>query len=80
MPTGIVKWFSERRHYGFIISEGGQEVFFHESEVSREDFPLRDGDRVIFTLRETIHGGQGKEIFKLPSSPALPGPAEEELP
>ncbi|HLC27647.1 MAG TPA: cold shock domain-containing protein [bacterium] len=67
MPSGSIKWFSERRHYGFIVAESGQEVFFHESEVSAEDMPVHKGDQVIFKLIETSRGVQGKEIFKLPS-------------
>ncbi|MBI3014515.1 MAG: cold shock domain-containing protein [Candidatus Tectomicrobia bacterium] len=66
MPSGTIKWFSERRHYGFIVSENGQEVFFHQSEVSAEDLPVQEGDRVIFKVVETLRGVQGKEIFKLP--------------
>lgn len=65
MPSGNVKWFSERRHYGFIIAETGEEVFFHESEVSLEDMPLCEGDPVIFRLFETPQGVQGREVFKL---------------
>lgn len=73
MPTGIIKWFSPRRHYGFIVGENGQEVFFHESEVGAEDFPLREGDRVIFNLQQTSRGNQGKAVFKIPASePRLP--------
>ena len=28
---GKVKWFDSRKHYGFIITEEGKEVFFHEN-------------------------------------------------
>jgi CspA family cold shock protein len=30
---GAVKWFSSRKHYGFIVSEKGEELFFHERQL-----------------------------------------------
>jgi CspA family cold shock protein len=30
---GTVKWFDRRKHYGFIISEQGEEVFVHQNQL-----------------------------------------------
>ena len=36
--TGIVKWFSARRGYGFIKDEKGNDLFVHFSEIQTEGF------------------------------------------
>jgi CspA family cold shock protein len=33
MATGKVKWFNERKGYGFIEQESGKDLFVHHSEV-----------------------------------------------
>ena len=33
MKKGTVKWFNNRRGYGFITGEDGEEVFFHFSSI-----------------------------------------------
>ena len=35
--TGIVKWFSARRGYGFITDEKGNDFFVHFSEIQTEE-------------------------------------------
>jgi len=34
MANGIVKWFNERKGYGFIEQEDGPDVFVHNSEIN----------------------------------------------
>ena len=65
MAIGWVKWCSERRHYGFIVSQHGEEVFVHRTAVREADWPLRDGDEVIFTIRETPKGLQALEVIRV---------------
>ena len=39
MPTGTVKWFNQKKGYGFIIQEeGGEEIFVHFSAISGEGY------------------------------------------
>ncbi len=56
--TGIVKWFSRVKGYGFISSDEGQgEVFVHYSSISGEGYRnLEEGQRVEFTLEDTPKG------------------------
>ena len=54
MPTGKVKWFNERKGYGFIEQESGKDLFVHHSEV-RGGY-LREGETVEFEVGEGQKG------------------------
>jgi CspA family cold shock protein len=57
MAQGIVKWFNERRGYGFIEQEDGPDVFVHHSGISGEGFKsLREGDSVTFDIEQGQKG------------------------
>jgi CspA family cold shock protein len=57
MASGIVKWFDERKGYGFIEQEDGPDVFVHHSGISGEGFKtLREGDRVTFDIEQGQKG------------------------
>ena len=48
---GKVKWFNERKGYGFITGEDGKDVFVHFSGIEGERFKsLNEGDRVEFDV------------------------------
>jgi CspA family cold shock protein len=60
--TGIVKWFSRLKGYGFIEPEdGGQEVFVHYSAIEGEGYRnLYDGDTVDYEQVDYGRGPQAK--------------------
>ena len=64
MATGTVKWFNERRGYGFIKpGGGGEDLFVHRSGVV--DFARRglpEGARVAYELVEGLRGPQARNV------------------
>jgi cold shock CspA family protein len=64
---GTVKWFSEIRGYGFIVSEDGHEIFVHFSEISGSGYRnLVDSQRVRFVIKDTTRGPQAASVHVVP--------------
>ena len=57
MATGIVKWFNEKKGYGFIEQEDGPDVFVHHSGINAEGFKnLNEGEQVSFDIEQGQKG------------------------
>ena len=57
MANGIVKWFNERKGYGFIEQEDGPDVFVHHTGINAAGFKsLQEGDKVTFDIEEGDKG------------------------
>ena len=66
MAEGIVKWFSDKKGYGFIEQEEGKDIFFHHSSINMPGFKtLTAGDRVSFDVEDSDRGPVAKNISKL---------------
>ena len=57
MANGIVKWFDDRKGFGFIEQQDGPDVFVHHSGIDAKGFrSLNDGDHVIFDIEQGQKG------------------------
>ena len=66
MAEGTVKWFSERKGYGFIEQDDGGDIFVHHSAISMSGFrTLNAGDRVSFDVGEGNKGPAAENVTKL---------------
>jgi len=63
---GTVKWFNPSKGYGFISTEGGEDVFVHYSAVQSEGYrSLDEGQRVEFTVQPGPKGLQAANVVTL---------------
>ncbi len=63
MAEGIVKWFNEKKGYGFIEQEEGPDVFVHHTGIKATGFrTLYEGDRVSFDIEDGDKGPAAVEV------------------
>jgi CspA family cold shock protein len=67
MPKGTVKWFNEKKGYGFIQQEGGgPDVFVHFSSIAGDGFKtLNEGDTVEFEIIQDAKGAKAQKVTKV---------------
>jgi len=66
MSEGKVKWFNERKGFGFIESDEGQDVFVHFSAIQDNGFKtLQEGQRVSFEVQNGQKGPSAANVKAL---------------
>jgi len=61
--TGTVKWFNERKGYGFISRDSGDDIFVHYNDINGEGFKtLNEGDRVEFVVTQGRKGPAASDV------------------
>jgi len=68
MAQGTVKWFNDKKGFGFIEQQEGKDVFVHYSAISMDGFKtLAEGDQVMFDIVEGDRGPSAKNVVKASS-------------
>jgi CspA family cold shock protein len=63
MAKGRVKWFNEKKGFGFISKDDGDDVFVHFSAIKRDGFKsLDEGDEVEFEVSQGPKGLQATNV------------------
>jgi len=63
MTNGIVKWFNDRKGFGFIEQENGPDVFVHHSGINSTGFKsLDEGDYVTFDIEQGPKGPSATNV------------------
>jgi len=66
MAQGTVKWFNDKKGYGFITAEDGKDCFVHHSAIEGSGFKsLAEGDRVSFEIEQGAKGPSAVKVKKL---------------
>jgi len=66
MARGKVKWFSNKKGYGFITTESGSDVFVHFSAVQGDGFKtLDEGQEVEFEIENGPKGEQAVKVTRV---------------
>jgi len=65
LANGTVKWFNDKKGYGFINEDQGRDIFVHFSAIDMQGFKtLSEGDMVMFDVEESDRGPEAKNVRK----------------
>jgi CspA family cold shock protein len=57
MASGKVKWFDNRKGFGFIAQDSGQDLFVHHTSITGQGFKtLNEGEAVTFDVISSDKG------------------------
>ena len=61
--TGTVKWFNDKKGFGFISREGGDDLFVHFNSIEGDGFKtLKENDQVEFEVVKTDKGEAAAKV------------------
>jgi CspA family cold shock protein len=67
MPTGVVKWFSDDKGFGFITpDEGSRDLFVHHTGINGDGYrSLPEGAKVIYEEEAGDKGPKAVNVTKV---------------
>jgi len=66
MVKGTVKWFNDKKGFGFLSREDGDDVFVHHTSIQGEGFKtLSEGQQVEFEVQDGPKGPQAVNVKAL---------------
>jgi CspA family cold shock protein len=71
MASGKVKWFDNKKGYGFILHQTGGEIFVHHSSILGDGYKtLNEGETVEFEMIESEKGFKARNVQRTEKSTA----------
>jgi CspA family cold shock protein len=68
VAKGRVKWFNDKKGYGFIEQDGGEDIFVHFSAIQGSGYrTISENDMVEFEVVEGPKGKQAANVVKINS-------------
>ncbi len=69
MASGKVKWFDNKKGFGFIEGEGGKDVFVHHTSIAAEGFKtLTECEIVSYDLIQSDKGMKAQNVQRAAQS------------
>ncbi len=66
LENGTVKWFNNKKGFGFIQREKGSDLFVHFSSIQHDGYKtLNEGDQVSFEVEESDRGPKAKNVKRV---------------
>ncbi len=66
MGNGTVKWFNNKKGFGFIQQEDGPDLFVHYTSIESSGFKtLNEGDQVSFEVEESDRGPKAVNVKRI---------------
>ena len=65
MSTGTVKWFSEKKGFGFIVQDdSSDDLFVHHSDIKMDGYTtLNEGQKVEYEIGEGEKGPRATNVI-----------------
>jgi cold shock protein len=66
MASGKVKWFDNKKGFGFIAQDSGQDVFVHHTSITGSGFKtLNEGEEVNFEVVSSDKGPKAQNVQRV---------------